>query len=260
MMKNKVIITILCGFICIDIALCYLVLTITPLKLKRNVFTYQYGDKIPTNVENYVIANSSIIDSLKLNMKDVSNEVGEYKASITYFDQTYPFEIHIIDTIKPKAQLKQVQWNILIGERIYAKDLVDNVQDSSQTTIYFINEKTEKKEEYLSFAQAGSYIERIIVEDTHGNQSAALRVKIVVGKNDIKPVIEGANDVFIRIGESIDLSAGVKAIDDEEGDITSKMKIIGAVDINKPGDYRITYIVEDSDGNITKVVRIITVE
>lgn len=259
-MKNKVIIIILCSFICVDIALCYLVLTITPLKLKRNVFTYQYGEKISTNVEDYVIANAAIIESLKLNMKDVSNEVGKYKASISYFDKTYPFEVHVIDTIKPKAQLKQVQWNILIGEKIYARDLVSKVEDSSTTTIYFINEKTDKKEKFLSFSKEGSYIERIIVEDAHGNQSAALRVKIVVGKNDIKPVIEGANDVFIRIGENIDLKAGVRAIDDEEGDITSKMKIIGAVDINKPGDYRVTYIVEDSDGNITKVVRIITVE
>jgi len=259
-MKNRVIIAILCGFICIDIALCYLVLTITPLKLKRNVFTYQYGEKISSNVEDYVIANASVIESLKLNIKNVSTEVGQYKASISYFNKEYPFEIHIVDTIKPKAQLKQVQWNILIGEKIYAKNLVTKVEDSSATTIYFLDEKTGEKKESISFNQEGSYIERIVVEDVHGNQSAALRVKIVVGKNDVKPVIEGANDVFIQMGENIDLSEGVKAIDDEEGDITSKMKIIGAVDVNKPGDYRITYVVEDSDGNVSKVVRIITVE
>lgn len=259
-MHNKVILIVLAFFIVIEAGLCILALNITPLKLKRNVFTFQYGEEISSNVGDYVIANESILESISLNIKDVSMDVGVYQASVSYFDKTYPFEIHIIDTIKPKAELKQIEWDILVGEEIFAKDLVTNIEDKSSTTIYFLDEDTDEKNESLTFLEQGSYVEKIIVEDVHGNHSAALRVKIVVGVFDAKPVIQGISDMVVKLGENIDLSAGVKAIDSEDGDITSHMVILGYVDVHTVGEYSVTYSVEDSKGNVTSVVRTIIVE
>ena len=259
-MHNKVFIAVLSLFVAIDVGLCYLALTITPLKLKRNVFTFQYGEEISTNVSDYVTANDSILKSVTLNIKDVSTNVGIYNASVSYFDKTYPFEIHVIDTIKPKASLKKVQWHIVVGEEINAKDLVENVEDFSSTTIYFLDEESNERSESVSYIQEGSYIERIIVEDAHGNQSAALRVKIIVGKQDEKPTFEGISNLIIKAGENIELSEGVRALDSEDGDITSKINIYGTIDVNIPGDYSIIYSVEDSNGNKTIVTRDITDE
>ena len=105
----------------------------------------------------------------------------------------------------------------------------------------------------------GTQVERIIVEDKHGNQSSALRVKVVVEKNKRPPVIEGIEDVEIHVGESIDLKEGVKATDDIEGDITSRLIINGQVDNQTPGVYEIMYTVSDKDGNTTQQMRTITV-
>ena len=55
-MQNKIIISILSGFILVDVLLIYLALTISPIKLRRNSFTYQYGEEISTNVVDYVDA------------------------------------------------------------------------------------------------------------------------------------------------------------------------------------------------------------
>lgn len=259
-MRNRIIFLIFIFFIIIEVSLCLIAVNITPVKLKRNVFTFQYGEAISTNVADYVIANDNIIKDITLNITDVSTEVGNYNASVSYFDKVFNFEIHIIDTIKPKAELKKVEWHILIGEEIYARKLIKNIEDYSKTTVYFYDEETKTKSESLSFSNEGSYIERILVEDAHGNQSAVLRVKIVVGKVDSKPTIEGVGNITIRKGESIDLLDGVRAIDVEDGDITSSLQVIGTIDVNTPGDYYITYIVSDERNNITTVIRTIHVE
>lgn len=258
-MQNKIIVSILSFFILVDAILIYLALTISPIKLKRNVFTFQYGQDIPTEVSEYVNANHSVLENVKLDLSHVSKEVGSYQASITYFNETQYFQIVVEDTIKPKFQLKKVEWHVRLGETLYAKDLIQNIDDYSETKVYFYDEKTQEKSESKSFEIEGTQIERIIVEDKHGNQSSSLRVKIVVEKNQIPPEIKGADDMEIQVGQTIDLKDGVSATDDIEGDITSRMIVSGQVDNQLPGTYEITYTVTDKDGNTTKVIRTITV-
>lgn len=258
-MQNKIIVSVLGFFILVDTILIYLALTISPVKLKRNVFTFQYGQDIPTEVSEYVNANGSVLENVKLDLSQVSKEVGKYKASITYFNETQYFEIVVQDTIKPKFQLKKVEWHIQVGETLEAKDLIQNIEDFSKTHVYFYNEKTQEKSESKNFPIEGTQIERIIVEDKHGNQSSALRVKIVVEKNKQPPVINGIDDIEIQVGETIDLMSGVKAKDDLEGDITSRIIVSGHVDNMTPGIYEIMYTVSDKDGNTTQVIRKVTV-
>lgn len=258
-MQNKIIVSILGLFILVDAILIYLALTISPIKLRRNTFVYQYGEEIPVSVEEYVTANPSVLESVKLDLSRVSKDVGKYQASIEYFGEKQTFEIEIIDTIKPKVQLKQVQFNIEVGKTIYAKDLIKKIEDQSQTTVYFYDEKTKQKLKSKSYAEVGSHMEKIVVEDEHGNQSSALRVKIVVESNKVLPKITGANDIEIHVGDELDLKKGVKATDDVEGNITFRMIISGTVDNQTPGIYQVTYTVSDNAGNVAKVVRKVTV-
>lgn len=258
-MQNKIIISILSGFIFVDILLIYLALTISPIKLKRTSFVYEYGEEIAIDVSYYVNANASVLENVKLNLSEVSTEVGTYSASIDYLGEKQVFEIKIVDTVKPKVQLKQVQYNIQLGKTLKAKDLIKNIEDQSETTVYFYNEKTQQKVKSKSYNVEGSFIERIIVEDEHGNQSASLRVKIVVETNKILPEIKGVKDITIMVGEEIDLLKGISAIDDLEGNITSRIIVEGQVNNQEPGEYQIVYTVNDNAGNIAKVVRKVTV-
>ncbi|MEG0367257.1 MAG: DUF5011 domain-containing protein [Coprobacillus sp.] len=259
-MQNKLIISILSGFILVDIALVYLALTISPVRIKRQSFTYEYGDKISTDVSTYVNANDSVLKSIKLDLSAVKKEVGTYYASFEYSGEKYPFEIEIVDTKKPKVELKSVEFTIQLGKTIKAKDLIKKVEDYSETTVYFVDEKTSEKTKEKSYIVEGSYIERIIVEDAHGNQSASYRVKIVVERNQVPPVITGAEDITIQIDQEFDVMKGVKAKDDIDGDITSHIKVDGKINNQLPGEYQIVYTVSDTDGNIGKVVRKVTVE
>lgn len=258
-MQNKIISCILIGFILIDSLLIYLALVISPIKLKRTSFVYEYGQEIPINIDNYVNANEAVLENVKLDLSQVTPEVGTYKACIDYFGEKQCFEIKIVDTIKPRAVLKKVQFNIPVGDSIKAKDLVKTIEDRSQTTVYFLNETTQEKLERKTYEMEGSYVEKIVVEDQYGNKSAVLRVKIVVEVNKILPVIHGAEDMTIQVGENYDLLKGVSATDDLEGNITDHMVIEGIVDNQRPGVYQVVYTVTDHVGNVAKVVRKVTV-
>ena len=227
----------------------------TPL---GKTITYQYGEEISTNVVDYVDANPSVLESVKLDLSHVSTEVGKYQGTIEYFGEKQTFEILVVDTVKPKVQLKKVQWNIQLGQTIKAESLIKNIEDRSQTEVYFYDEKSKQKSKSKSYNVEGSYIEKIVVEDEHGNQSSALRVKVVEA-NKVLPEINGVKDITIKVGEKIDLLKGITAIDDLEGDITSRIIVEGTVNSEEPGDYQIVYTVKDNAGNVGKKVRKVTV-
>ncbi|MFY9396438.1 MAG: S8 family serine peptidase [Saccharofermentanales bacterium] len=75
-----------------------------------------------------------------------------------------------------------------------------------------------------------------------------------------KPQIFGAVDTTITQGDKFDPTAGVTAHDNEDGDLTDEIQITGEVDVTKPGVYKLTYTVVDSDGNAVMVVRKVTVK
>ncbi|WP_394883846.1 immunoglobulin-like domain-containing protein [Clostridium tertium] len=58
-----------------------------------------------------------------------------------------------------------------------------------------------------------------------------------------------ASDKVITLGEKFEPLMDVRAYDEEDGDITNKIKVISNnIDINKLGIYEVIYEVEDSKG------------
>lgn len=96
-----------------------------------------------------------------------------------------------------------------------------------------------------------------IVEDSDGNSTTETRVITVTNQ---LPVISGVDDIIIKKGQAVDLLSGVKALDEEDGDITNNIVIKGNVDINKEDEYKLIYEVTDSDGNTTQIERLVVVE
>ncbi|CCV65079.1 hypothetical protein BN85300580 [Paracholeplasma brassicae] len=79
-------------------------------------------------------------------------------------------------------------------------------------------------------------------------------------KDTVKPVITGANSVTINVGTPFDPTDGVEAEDDVDGVLTDQITITGEVDINKPGDYILTYRVKDKSDNEAIAQRVVTVK
>lgn len=95
------------------------------------------------------------------------------------------------------------------------------------------------------------------VTDRDGNSTTVTRVITVTNQ---LPVIKGLDKIVIKQGETLDLLSEVTAVDEEDGDITNNIEIIGTVDTNKEGTYLLLYKVIDNDGNTTEIERVVVVE
>ena len=96
------------------------------------------------------------------------------------------------------------------------------------------------------------------VEDSSGNVA---EVKREIVYNDITApelTLLGNATVYVTTGRDF-VEPGYKAIDDAEGDISSKVQVTTDFNKNTPGTYTVTYKIADNYGNTTEVTRKIVV-
>lgn len=232
---------------------------ITPLVIRRDTFIYEYGMEIPTTPQHYINANEAILSQVVLNFSELKNEIGLYKVSATYLGVEYPFYIKIVDTTKPVATLKASTFNVTLNTKVMAIDLIEKVEENSEFTAYFKGDG-EEKETYKIFTEKGSYVERIIVEDQAGNQSASLRVKIVAGQNGNNPTLTGIDNIEILKDSVFNPLDGVEATDGNGNNITEKIKILkNNVNTDKVGEYEVIYSITNDKGHTLQRTRRVTV-
>lgn len=74
------------------------------------------------------------------------------------------------------------------------------------------------------------------------------------------PTIRGMDSINIQVGDSFDPLAGVYALDNTDGNITGSIEVSGNnVDTSSPGNYTVTYRVENSGNGWFEYTRPITV-
>ncbi|MFB0842211.1 OmpL47-type beta-barrel domain-containing protein [Paenibacillus oleatilyticus] len=107
-------------------------------------------------------------------------------------------------------------------------------------------------------AKLGTYELRYRVSDRTGNTVEAARIVHVV--DTTKPVIaiRGANPAIVALGDAY-TDAGATAMDNYDGDLTSRMTVTGSVYTKQTGIYAIRYSVNDSSGNVAEAVRTVHV-
>jgi hypothetical protein len=72
------------------------------------------------------------------------------------------------------------------------------------------------------------------------------------------PVIKlNATEATIEVGDTFDAISYVKDTYDNSGDVSRRIRISGAEDISKAGDYELHYSVSDTDGNVSEIVKFI---
>lgn len=259
--RNKLITVILLLFIFLELFSIFKITTMATFELKQTIFTYELGQEVSQNIEDYVICPDRIKKSLTLNLNRVNlNKVGNYNASIEYAGRDYDFKIKIVDTKKPTVKLKKLVYYVNPNQPLYAKNTVAEVNDASLTQIYFL--KKENSEELVkekTYEKVGTYIERVVVRDEQGNTSFPMRIKVIVANELVVPVIKGAEDKVIHIGDAFNAREGVTAYDNEDGDLTNKIVVTGKVQTNTVGRYTLTYTVTDSSKNMAKVTRAVEV-
>lgn len=105
-----------------------------------------------------------------------------------------------------------------------------------------------KIENNIDFNAPGEYKVIYTVKSENGlKKSKELVVKIV---DNVPPtIILDEENVDVKLNEEVDVLSGVKAEDNYDKDITSKITTTGEVDTTKEGTYEIKYDVKDSSNN-----------
>ncbi|WP_239257351.1 immunoglobulin-like domain-containing protein [Listeria ilorinensis] len=128
------------------------------------------------------------------------------------------------------------------------------IEDTQKTVTLEVN-----GDEVTTGAQASasvSYQDKNFDDEIYQVDANASTIVVEAGAS---PVITGP-DVLLQLGEAFDPMAGMKATDQEDGDLTSKISLINnPVNVNVPGLYKVTYAVTDTQGNKTTFERRVTV-
>ena len=95
----------------------------------------------------------------------------------------------------------------------------------------------------------GSYTVSYNVSDAAGNAAVPV-IRTVIVVDTTPPVIALVGEAIVTVeAGSIYEDAGAVANDTGDGDLTSKVKVTGKVDVQKVGEYQLKYNVEDASGN-----------
>ncbi|WP_144488251.1 M4 family metallopeptidase [Bacillus sp. ABP14] len=112
-------------------------------------------------------------------------------------------------------------------------------------------------------SKPGKYIVEYLVVDSQGGNVTATQTVIVEGNEetlDLNPSLTVPTATTIHIGDSFEPMAKVVAIDKEDGDLTSKVKVNGEINTSKAGTYVLTYTVTDSKGHEVTAKQTVTVK
>lgn len=180
---------------------------------------------------------------------------GEYTGNV---NDVVEFKIN--KTTARRVMFKFIEANqnwASIGEiSFYGEDIL---ADKINNELFTDSSKTEVTESYNTLQKVDA-----LREEIKNHPAAKLFEKDLAKAEEIIiakfPTLKVENTTYVKLNSDFDLTAGVTANDQEDGDITSKIIVNkGDFTVNKTGEYTLTYTVTDSDGNIATKERTIVV-
>lgn len=172
---------------------------------------------------------------------------GEYEIIISYRGKEYTCGLTIEDTIAPKADAFMATTNV--GEVPDAAACVINVTDVTDVAISYKNEP--------DVSQEGEIQTVVRLTDEGGNTTEIEATIVVVGDNE-PPVIEGAADINVFLGDTVSYKANITVTDDKDENPTLEVDN-SQVDLNTVGTYEVIYTATDAAGNSSSVTVNLTI-
>ncbi|MDB2087739.1 NPCBM/NEW2 domain-containing protein [Clostridium paraputrificum] len=170
---------------------------------------------------------------------------GEYTGNV---NDVIDFKIN--KTTARRVMFKFIEANqnwASIGEVAFYKE--DTLADKVNS-LFTDNSKTEVTESYNTLDNV-----QALREEVKEHPAANLFEEDLVKAEEIIrakfPTIDVEDITYIKLNSEFDLSSGVTANDQEDGNITNKVTIYKRdFNVSRPGKYTLTYSVTDNDGNI----------
>ncbi len=165
-------------------------------------------------------------------------------------EQVQILTVHVADVHPPVLEVKKGPVRVKRGTKLDVSDLVISVEDETSTAVTF----ADGSDEYLCDEEETKTV-TIVAEDESGNRTEQDVVLLVEGEDETPPVIEGADDIVLQVGETFDPMEGVSARDNRDGDVRVALVEGEAPDMTRAGHASLTYRAVDKAGNETIVTR-----
>ncbi len=166
---------------------------------------------------------------------------GEKQITLKYKNDACTVYIKVVDTVAPVATV--VEKNVKKGGSLKAEDFVSDIKDASSVEVSYVNTP--------DFSALGDVEIKLMLKDASGN-TTYYDTKAHVINDTTGPVISGALERDIYIGEDASFLSDVTAVDDCDGVVVVHVEK-GNVNVDKVGDYEVTYWAEDESGNRTEI-------
>ncbi len=180
------------------------------------------------------ISGYIFIKSAKGKYESIANAIKEENQTFEYGSKI-KYETIIEKLISSNELPQNTNIQIKVDNKLINPEeefICDKVGDVTITVKIYNNELTLLKKLNLQFLNDLTNIEKQIiwkVEDTK------------------KPILSGVKDIEITQGDKIDVKKGISAKDEIDGDL--EVIVEGQVDINTPGEYKLTAKAVDKNGN-----------
>jgi hypothetical protein len=221
--------------------------TLTVLDINNSV-SIEAGSKMDLTVEDFVNKDkyqaSFVTDLTTL---DISKPT-VHQIQINVNGRTVTGTIEVIDTTPPTATINNQQvWK---GENPVANTFVKDIKDASEVTVSYQGTP--------DFSKLGEQEVILDLVDSSSNHTQ-LKALCTIKTDSEAPVIMGAGDKTVYIGDSVSYKKGVRVEDNKDKDLTFTVDS-SKVNLKKEGNYTVTYSAKDSSGNKTTKSITITVK
>lgn len=222
--------------------------------LTSNKYNFGYGITNLTSLgTTSVEMPTSIKEGKDFIAKVKLNDVPEHLQSKTY-SATINFNTNALEVLEVKSNSENVKIlnnKIENGKLIIDVEALNDKVISNESFEIKFKAKTESISEVIK-------VENLSVKDNKDRIFIASLSEAAIQLIEDKAPSIIAEDKTLTVGDKFDPMKDVKASDEEDGDISSNIKVKeNNVDTTKAGEYKVVYSVEDSNKNITeKIVRI----
>lgn len=219
-----------------------------PFRCVKESVTIEAGESCPSVMEflEWECKNASIISGISDDM--VFNHVKDYEVVIHLYHRDVVTTLHVVDSKPPEIQTRDK--TIMLGDPFEIGDFVVNVSDVTDCVVFYGKEP--------DVQSAGIHSIEIGVQDEGGNITIAL-AQLEILQDVTPPVIEGVEEMWIMVGESVSYKRNITVTDDYDDAV--KLEIDNSeVDVNTPGDYAVIYRAVDKYGNEAEVSTILHVQ
>lgn len=218
-----------------------------PVFLKGDVIKQELKEDFhPEENIRYVLGGKS--SQVKIEGKVDTSAIGDYSIEYRLRGQRKRVTVRVRDTKAPELTVKSYTTDL--AEELKPDLFVEKVIDASEVSVKF--EKEEK------FDKAGTYDINIVAEDKAGNTTVKT-ARLTLEKDETAPEIQGADDVTVLQGKTLDFLEGITVKDNMDSDPSFTVDY-DQVDLNSPGTYTAVYTVKDRSGNETQIERRIVVK